>query len=398
MRAFVASPCVGVERAARVLRAPHRKEIGKRPCGRRWGADGKPSGRANEGPYSQMCNLHIALRLPRCYPSLSAAKIGRRHTPTRETRAGTTERMSSPASCAWRPLVASGAPSRVTPARVRERRPPVRWSRRDGFDGTWPRSRLVASDDAARPGGSAVARARDSRAVSLRARDGDGEGDGAPSSDVAPGASVGTADPTSSDVASASSAEPTPVPSSPPKRRRGRPKGTRKVTGAPVPGDAMGVASLLWRLSSDDEARNGKARIQPHGIEAVVPRRRRPERDNRRDDDADELDADELDADELDADELDATTGRSKPCVAFISSSSSSRRSDGGGPRRARLSPLGRRSKSIDASKDLRVSSVAVGGGARTRDGGPNARGGGDGSRDASRRRGDGGEGGGARG
>ena len=75
MRAFVASPCVGVERAARVLRAPHRKEIGKRPCGRRWGADGKPSGCANEGPYSQICNLHIALRLPRCYPSLSAAKI-----------------------------------------------------------------------------------------------------------------------------------------------------------------------------------------------------------------------------------------------------------------------------------------------------------------------------------
>jgi hypothetical protein len=33
---------------------------------------------------------------------------------------------------------------------------------------------------------------------------------------------------------------------SPPKRRRGRPKGTRKVTGAPTPGDAMGVASLLW--------------------------------------------------------------------------------------------------------------------------------------------------------
>ena len=159
VRAFVASPCVGVERAARVLRAPHRKEIGKRPCGRRWGADGKPSGRANEGPYSQMCNLHIALRLPRCYPSLSAAKIR------------PTERMSSPASCAWRPLVASGAPSRVTPARVRERRPPVRWSRRDGFDGTWPRSRLVASDDAARPGGSAVARARDSRArVAPRSR------------------------------------------------------------------------------------------------------------------------------------------------------------------------------------------------------------------------------------
>ena len=60
----------------------------------------------------------------------------------------------------------------------------------------------------------------------------------------------------------------------PPRRRRGRPKGTRKVTNAPVPGDAMGVASLLWRLASDDEARNGTARIQPHGLEAVVPERK----------------------------------------------------------------------------------------------------------------------------
>ena len=233
--------------------------------------------------------------------------------------------------------------------------------------------------------------------MSLRARDGDGEGDGAPSSDVAPGASVGTADPTSSDVASASSAEPTPVPSSPPKRRRGRPKGTRKVTGAPVPGDAMGVASLLWRLSSDDEARNGKARIQPHGIEAVVPRRRRPERDNRRDDDADELDADELDADELDADELDANaddqTLRRLYIVVVVVATIRRRRTASSAPLATRAS-FG----SIDASKDLLVSSVAVGGGARTRDGGPNARGGGDGSRDASRRRGDGGEGGGARG
>jgi hypothetical protein len=33
----------------------------------------------------------------------------------------------------------------------------------------------------------------------------------------------------------------------------------------------MGVASLLWRLASDDEALNGTARIQPHGLEAVVP-------------------------------------------------------------------------------------------------------------------------------
>ena len=125
MRAFVASPCVGVERAARVLRAPHRKEIGKRPCGRRWGADGKPSGRANEGPYSQMRNLHIALRLPRCYPSLSAAKIrATGTTPTRETRAGTTERMSSPASCAWRPSLRAGRLARH--ARAREGAPTTR--------------------------------------------------------------------------------------------------------------------------------------------------------------------------------------------------------------------------------------------------------------------------------
>ena len=61
------------------------------------------------------------------------------------------------------------------------------------------------------------------------------------------------------------------MPPAPPKRRRGRPKGTRKVTNAPVPGDTLGVASLLWRLASDDEALNGTARIQPHGLEAVVP-------------------------------------------------------------------------------------------------------------------------------
>ena len=65
--------------------------------------------------------------------------------------------------------------------------------------------------------------------------------------------------------------EPAPAQATPPRRRRGRPKGTRKVTNAPVPGDAMGVASLLWRLASDDEALNGTARIQPHGLEAVVP-------------------------------------------------------------------------------------------------------------------------------
>ena len=43
------------------------------------------------------------------------------------------------------------------------------------------------------------------------------------------------------------------------------------MTGAPVPGDALGVASLLWRLASEDEETLGTARIKPHGLEAVVP-------------------------------------------------------------------------------------------------------------------------------
>jgi len=33
----------------------------------------------------------------------------------------------------------------------------------------------------------------------------------------------------------------------------------------------MGIASLLWRLASEDEETLGRARIQPHGLEAVVP-------------------------------------------------------------------------------------------------------------------------------
>ena len=58
----------------------------------------------------------------------------------------------------------------------------------------------------------------------------------------------------------------------PPKRRRGRPKGARKLS-TPVPLDAGGVASLLWRLASEDEELLGTSRIQPHGLEAVVPPR-----------------------------------------------------------------------------------------------------------------------------
>ena len=46
---------------------------------------------------------------------------------------------------------------------------------------------------------------------------------------------------------------------------------SRKPAKAPVPGDAMGVASLLWQLAREDEQILGRARIQPHGLEAVVP-------------------------------------------------------------------------------------------------------------------------------
>ena len=117
------------------------------------------------------------------------------------------------------------------------------------------------------PGGDAVGcvRARASRAWTVVAGasesdDGDASGD---SSSASLGEGVSTR--------VVPVPEPAPAQATPPRRRRGRPKGTRKVTNAPVPGDAMGVASLLWRLASDDEALNGTARIQPHGLEAVVP-------------------------------------------------------------------------------------------------------------------------------
>ena len=120
-------------------------------------------------------------------------------------------------------------------------------------------------------GGDAVGRvrARASRAwtvVAGASENDDGDATRDPSNaSLGEGASIRVADPIP---------EPASAPATPPRRRRGRPKGTRKVTNAPVPGDAMGVASLLWRLASDDEALNGTARIQPHGLEAVVPERR----------------------------------------------------------------------------------------------------------------------------
>ncbi len=115
-------------------------------------------------------------------------------------------------------------------------------------------------------------RARASRAWTVVAGaserdDGDATSDPESSASLGEGVSIRVADPVPEPPASAQA--------TPPRRRRGRPKGTRKVTNAPVPGDAMGVASLLWRLASDDEALNGRARIQPHGLEAVVPEAKR---------------------------------------------------------------------------------------------------------------------------
>ena len=114
-------------------------------------------------------------------------------------------------------------------------------------------------------------RARASRAWTVVAGaserdDGDATSDPESSASLGEGVSIRVADPVP---------EPASAQATPPRRRRGRPKGTRKVTNAPVPGDAMGVASLLWRLASDDEALNGRARIQPHGLEAVVPEAKR---------------------------------------------------------------------------------------------------------------------------
>ena len=141
-------------------------------------------------------------------------------------------------------------------------------------------------------------RARASRAWTVVAGaserdDGDATSDPESSASLGEGVSIRVADPVPEPPASAQA--------TPPRRRRGRPKGTRKVTNAPVPGDAMGVASLLWRLASDDEALNGRARIQPHGLEAVVPEAKRRA-------DASPSSEDETNADDDDDDDDDDAT------------------------------------------------------------------------------------------
>ena len=149
-------------------------------------------------------------------------------------------------------------------------------------------------------------RARASRAWTVVAGaserdDGDATSDPESSASLGEGVSIRVADPVPEPPASAQA--------TPPRRRRGRPKGTRKVTNAPVPGDAMGVASLLWRLASDDEALNGRARIQPHGLEAVVPEAKRRA-------DASPSSEDETNADDDDDD--DATVSGRKASGADV--------------------------------------------------------------------------------
>ena len=137
----------------------------------------------------------------------------------------------------------------------------------------WPSSRAIGG--AGRGGvnnGEPRTRSRATRGV-----DDDGRGGGAGASGAP---SVRTAEPErprgGADGASKSPKAPSSeTPSARPKRRRGRPV-SRKLAKAPVPGDAMGVASLLWQLAREDEQILGRARIQPHGLEAVVPARADP--------------------------------------------------------------------------------------------------------------------------
>ena len=169
-----------------------------------------------------------------------------------------------------RTMWACGGSCAVTPAtRSASRAPVAARARAGGHETRVARCGVRFESGRCRtgPGGDAVGcvRARASRAWTVVAGasesdDGDASGD---SSSASLGEGVSTR--------VVPVPEPAPAQATPPRRRRGRPKGTRKVTNAPVPGDAMGVASLLWRLASDDEALNGTARIQPHGLEAVVP-------------------------------------------------------------------------------------------------------------------------------
>ena len=169
-----------------------------------------------------------------------------------------------------RTMWACGGSCAVTPAtRSASRAPVAARARAGGHETRVARCGVRFESGRCRtgPGGDAVGcvRARASRAWTIVA--GASESDDGDASSDSSSASLGEG--LSTRVVPVP--EPAPAQTTPPRRRRGRPKGTRKVTNAPVPGDAMGVASLLWRLASDDEALNGTARIQPHGLEAVVP-------------------------------------------------------------------------------------------------------------------------------
>ena len=188
------------------------------------------------------------------------------HYPHKASRGGTRVTAMATARTMW----ACGGSCAVTPAtRSASRAPVAARARAGGHETRVARCGVRFESGRCRtgPGGDAVGcvRARASRAWTVVAGasesdDGDASGD---SSSASLGEGVATR--------VVPVPEPAPAQATPPRRRRGRPKGTRKVTNAPVPGDAMGVASLLWRLASDDEALNGTARIQPHGLEAVVP-------------------------------------------------------------------------------------------------------------------------------
>ena len=192
----------------------------------------------------------------------------------------------------------------TTPAtRVASRAPVAAWERAGGHETRVARCLVRFESGRCRTGRGGDAggrvRARASRAWTVVAGaserdDGDATSDPESSASLGEGVSIRVADPVPEPPASAQV--------TPPRRRRGRPKGTRKVTNAPVPGDAMGVASLLWRLASDDEALNGRARIQPHGLEAVVPEaKRRVDASPSSEDETNDEDEDDDDDDDDDA-------------------------------------------------------------------------------------------------
>ncbi len=152
----------------------------------------------------------------------------------------------------------------------------------------WPSSRAIGG--AGRGGVNGA-----TRGVHDDGRGGGAGASGAPSVRTAePERPRGGADGASkSPKAPSSSAPSSETPSARPKRRRGRPV-SRKPAKAPVPGEAMGVASLLWQLAREDEQILGRARIQPHGLEAVVPARDPTSREPLRSTARAKIDLDEL--------------------------------------------------------------------------------------------------------